>query len=229
MNIPDPIVLEISKAIEQLAFIDRSYNLGIWPNDQIKDDWKHDLVVMRRFDDLKDIRLELLAADNTILFEYRIAFNGRPTTARIADGAKGVEVPVLPPKLRDAIAGKRVIVGHHGKEAQYRHLLRKRWSAAETLAKREGDGYRSNHCEAITGGRERGNFHVAAAGRHCVVVHRCGTRDYAFAKVPDLGMVDIYLHNEYAPPGFRFHVGQRLQCLVIQTPRGLQGRSISAA
>lgn len=230
MNIPQCIELEISKAIDQLAFADRTYDLGAptWPTNESKADWKHDLAVMRMFGDLKDIRLELLATDRTVPFEFRISFNGVSTGGASVDRARGVEIPVLPVAVRAAVTDKRVVIGHCGKEAQYRHLLRKNWSPATSHAKRAGDTYRSSHCEAITGGRETGSFHVAADARHSLAVYRCGVRGYAFAKAPELGMADVHLRAEHAPPGFRFYPGQQLTAIIVQTPRGLQARNIQA-
>lgn len=231
MNIPKHIELEISKAIEQLAFADRTYNLGdpIWPTNESKTDWKHDLSVMRMHGDLKNVALQFLARDRTVPWEYRIVFNGAPTFERQVDFAKGMEIPVLRPDIRADVTDKRVILAHHGKEAQYRHLLRKNWSPAAKHAKRAGDTYGSSHCAAITGGRETGNFHVAAEARHQLVVSECGTLDFAFAKAPDLGMAAVHLRAEHASPGFRFFKGQQLTAIIVQTPRGLQGRAIRAA
>jgi hypothetical protein len=231
VNIPKHIELEVSKAIEQLAFADRTYNLftPIWPNNESKADWKHDLAVMRMYDDLKNIRLELLAADRTVPFEFKISFNGVPTAGASADLAKGVEIPILPAAVRNLVTDKRIVIGHNGKEAQYRHLLRNNWRPAPNHAKRSGDTYGSSHCQAITGGRQTGNFHVAAEARHQLVVYRCGTRGFAFAKAPNLGMADVYLRADDAPPGFRFFIGQRITAIIVQTPRGLQGRAIRAA
>lgn len=231
MDTPKHIELEISKAIEQLVFADQTYSLGapIWPTNASKADWKHDLAVMRMFGDLKDVALQFLAADRTVPWEYRISFNGAPTVERQIDFAKGMEIPVLSADLRVAVTDKRVVIGHHGKEAEYRHLLRKNWSPAAKHAKRKGDTYGSSHCAAITGGRETGNFHVAADARHRLVVYRCGVHGFAFAKAPELSMADVHLRTEHASPGFRFFSGQQLTAIIVQTPRGLQGRAIRAA
>jgi len=233
VTIPKHIELEISKAIEQLAFADRTYNLGapIWPTADSKADWKHDLAIMRMYDDLKHVRLELIAADQTIPFQFIICFNGEPAIAASGDVAKGVEVPVLPSHVRSIVTNKRVVIGNcnNGKEAPYRHLLRKNWGAAANHARRSGDSYASSHCQAITGGRQTGGFHVAAEARHQLVVYRCGVRGFAFAKAQDLGMADVYLRPEDAPPGFQFLAGQRITAIIVQTPRGLQGRAIRAA
>lgn len=226
MEIPKPTQLEVSKALRQFFFLDQTYNLGIWRTEQSKAEWQHDLCVKRLYDDLKHITLELLAADHTVPYFYRVDFNGAPTMVRTVDSAEGVEAPVLP-DMR-TIADKRVIIGHHGKESQYRHLLLKKWGPAETLVKRGGDTYASEHAAKITGGRQAGSFHVAADARHRLVVTRTGPR-YHFADDLDLKMTKVFMHPKFAPPGFQFYVGQRLTAIVVAVPKGFQARCIQAA
>jgi hypothetical protein len=226
MHILESIKLEVSKAIEQLAFIDRSYNLGLWPSDASKHDWKHDLAIMRAFDDLEYICLELLAADNTVLGEFRPAFNGSMRGLRVIDSARGVELPILNRRL---ISGQRALLQRRGHEAQYRHLLRIPWSPAETLRKRAGDVYKSEPASATTAGRLNGAIHVGAEARHRLVVTQIGTKGYAFARDLDLGADGIFLHPKFAPVGMQFRIGQRLTSVIVQTPRGLQARNIQAA
>ena len=62
MNVTQKIRTDVSKAVEQLALIDRSYGRGIWPTARSKEDWKHDLSIMRAHGDLQQVRLELLDA-----------------------------------------------------------------------------------------------------------------------------------------------------------------------
>jgi hypothetical protein len=226
MNIPETIRLEITKALRQLYFADKSYSLGIWPTDETKSNWEHDLAVMRVFEDLKDIRLELLGSDRTVLFEFRIGFAGAPRTERAVDSGNGIELPVL---SLHAVADKRVIIGRNKNDSQYHHLLRMNWAPAANHVKREGDTYRSEHTAKITGGRQTGSFHVGADARHRLVVSRTGQDGYAFAKDLDLGTADVFLLVKFAPPGLHFYVGQRLTAIVVQTPRGFQARSIQAA
>jgi hypothetical protein len=227
MDIPEPIKLEISKALRQLYFVDRSYGLGIWATDDAKSKWEHDLAVMRLFQDLKDVRLELLGSDRTVLFEFRISFGSAPGSGHRVDSANGIELPVL--DLR-AVADNRVIIGRNGgKDAEYRHLLWNSWTPATNHVKRDGDTFSSEHSAKITGGRQTGSIHVGAEARHWLAVYRIGEKGYAFAKDLNMGTADVFLHVKFAPPGFRFFVGQQLLAVVVQTPKGLQGRSIQAA
>jgi hypothetical protein len=225
MEIPEAIQLEVSKALRQLQFVDRTFHLGIWADDS-KDKWQHDLEIMRMFNDLKDVRLELIGADRTVMFEFRIAFAGGPSPQRGLDSGNGIELPVL--DLR-AVVDKRVIVGHCGKRSQYQNLLAMNWTPAVNHVKRDGDTYGSEHTAKITGGRQTGSFHVGSDLRHRLVVSRTGPRGYAFAKDLDLGTADVFLHPKFAPPGFVFFVGQQVRCVVVQTPRGFQGRNIRLA
>lgn len=224
--IPESIQLEVSKAIEQLALVDKTYNLGLWPTEVSKQEWKHDLSVMRYFDDLEHVRLELLAADNTVLCEFRLAFNGSARGQQFTDSAKGVEVPLIDRRL---VASQRAIVQWKGRQDQYKHLLRMPWSSAATLPRRTGDTYESEHAARITGGRQHGMFHVAAEARHRLVVTQVGTKGYAFAKDLDLNLDGVFLHQNWAPAGWQFRPGQQVTALVIQTPKGLQTRKIQVA
>lgn len=115
---------------------------------------------MRAFGNLMDICLELLAADRTVLFEFRIASNGEATGQRRVDSADGIELPVV--DLR-AMADKRVVLRHNGNaEDAYRHRLRLRWAATTAYDKRPGVAYQSQHTAKITGSRQTGTFHVGA-------------------------------------------------------------------
>lgn len=226
IHISDTVKLEVSKIVEQVAFVDRSLSLGLWTSEASKQDWKHDLGVMRAFDDLEHVRLELLAADQTVVCEFRLAFNSRAGGPRRLDSGQGVEIPLIE---RCLIAGQRVVITRRGREAQYKDLLKIRWGPAETLRKQDGDAFESEHAHAITGGRQRGEFYVGTTARHRLVVTQTGTKGYAFAKDLDLGVDDIFLLPKFAPAGLLFHPGQQLTAVVVQVPRGLQARNIQAA
>lgn len=225
-HISDAVKLEVSKAIEQLAFVDRSLSLGLWPSEASKQDWKHDLSVMRAFDDLEHVRLEVLAADQRVLCEFRLAFNGSAGGPRRIDSGRGVEIPLIARRL---IAGQRVIIERRGREAQYKDLLKIRWSPAETLRKQDGDTFESEHTHAITGGRQHGEVYVDPAARHRLIVTQTGTKGYAFAKDLDLGVDGVFLLPKFAPAGLQFYPGQQLTAVVVQVPRGFQARNIQAA
>jgi hypothetical protein len=223
MSMPDTLGLEVSKAIEQIAFIARSYALSLWTSDANKADWKHDLTVMHRHGDLEHVRLELLAADQTVLFEFKIRFTGSGGGERLADTGQGVELPVLD---RRRVAGHRLIVQQLGHVAGYRHLLRMPWQSAATLPKRAGDAFESEHARKITGGRQHGLFHVPAEARHRLLITRVGDRGFAFARDLDLGVEGVFLHAKFALQGFEFRPGRHVTAVVVQTPRGLQARNI---
>ena len=109
-HVLDGAEMQAKKVMSQFGTIARSYNLPLWANDE---KWKYhrDFAVMLAHDDLKSIRLELLAQDSTVLFEFKIQFSGR-REARLADHASGVELPLI---NRDAIAKHRIVMQRHGK------------------------------------------------------------------------------------------------------------------
>ena len=216
--------LAASKAIAQLAFIDRSYNLNIWPTEESLQIWTYDIGLMLEHQDLQHVRLELLDADRAVLFEYRIDFASEGKCRPLRDTAQGIELPVFD---RQRVADHRLVVQGHGRAALYRHLLKLKWDTVPTLPKRPGDTFVSEHAGKVTGGRQKGAFHVGDLARHRLVVTQVFPgRGYAFARDLDLGVDGVFLHAKFAPKGLRFRLGLSLQAVVVQTPRGLQARAI---
>jgi hypothetical protein len=221
-TIPADCSLQVKKVVSQFDLVARSYNLPIWAP-QTAADHQHDWGVMLAHSDLQSASLELLAADKTVLYELKIRFEGQKPKAGFIDSANGVELPVLD---RASVAGHRLIIQQNGREATYRHLLRMTWSPAQTLRKRPGDTFVSEHARKITGGRQTANVHVSAEARQRLVVTQTGDSGYAFGDVPAKGWKGIFLHRKFAPPGFQFRIGQQLLAVCVQTPRGLQARAI---
>lgn len=213
--------VSVSKALAQLAFIDRSYGLGLWKNQETRQVWQHDLELMAYHGDLKRLALHLMDRCETILFEFEIAFDASPETRSNEDIARGIELPVLD---CTRIAGHRVVVFNNGRRGQYEHLLKAKRSKAKTLSTRATDAFESEHARTITGGRQSGKFSVAPEARHRLVVTRAGTKPYAFGRDVDLGVEGVFLDLRQAPA--QFSVGERITAIVIQTPRGLQARNI---
>ncbi|MBT5536761.1 hypothetical protein HOK31_27100 [Candidatus Poribacteria bacterium] len=223
--------LEVTKALRQIAFVDRAYNLGVWSSDRDREDWEHDLALMRAHGDLTHVRIELLAGDNTVLFEFQIALDGeraeRSNARRgVVDSAKGVELPILD---TSHIATHRVVISHNARRGAYGHLLKRRWTKAATIRKRPGTTYESEHSRVITGDRQCAAFHVSDESRRSLVVTRSGGRGYAFGKDLDTGMDGVFLLDKFAPKGTAFRQGQRYTAVLVQTPRGIQARAIQPA
>ena len=226
MTIPENIKIEVSKAIEQLAFIDGSYNLGVWPTPDERAKWKHDLGVMHAHGDLQHVRLELVATDKTVLFEFKIKFGARRDGQRIVDSGNGIELPLID---RRKVASHRVIISQMGRDGMYKHLLCMNWSTAEPLRKRSGSSFDSEHARKITGGRQSARFYVDKNARHSVVVTQVGNKGYGFGKVLDNGIEGVFLHQRFALPSYKFKVGDRLTALLVQVPKGIQARDIRPA
>ncbi|PWU14395.1 MAG: hypothetical protein C5B50_17610 [Verrucomicrobia bacterium] len=221
---PGPLELHARKITSQFGTIARSYGLTLWPKEE-KWKYQHDFEVMLAHEDLDSIRLELLAQDNSVLFEFKIHFSCQTATCRRAEINSGVELPVI---QRETVANHRIVLQHHRKIEAYRHLLKLNWGPVETFQKRPGDTFASDHASKITGGRQQANFHVASEVRQCLTVTQTGNGPYAFAEGMERGRKGVYLHLRFAPPGFRFRVGQQLTALLVQTTRGIQARAIRA-
>lgn len=220
--------LEVSKALRQIAFVDDAYNLRVWLTDAEKDAWEHDLALMRAHDDLTHIRIELLAADNTVLFDFQITLDADETDdgEALVDSAQGVELPILDTSL---IATHRVVISHNARRGSYGHRLKRRWTKAAAVTKRPGVTYDSEHARAITGSRQSAVFHVSDESRKRLVVVRTGGRGYAFGRDDDTGVDGVFLLEKFAPKGTEFREGQRYTAVLVQTSRGIQARAILPA
>ena len=225
--IPKDVQLEVSKAITQIDFVSRSYQLGIWDDPNHKNAWMHDLNLMRLHDDLKEIRLELIGHDLSVLFEMRLKLGQLACDTRFAaDSAAGVELPMLD---RKQIASHRVLVDRRGKDDFYRAWLQLNWQSAKLLNRRPGKSFDSEHARKITGGRLNGSFHVDEKSVCQLRVYQTGGKGYAFAESTDgRGMANVFCHEKFAN-GLKLTPGQLIRAVVVQTPRGLQARSIQRA
>ena len=219
--------LEISKAVRQLTFLDRAYNLAIWSSDDYCASFTHDLELMRAADDLASVTLQLIDRAGAVCGEYRIAFGqGGSRTAHTKVDSGGIEMPVID---RSTVTGKRVIVDRRGNDQGYRSHLKLNWSPAPKLEQRAGDSYASEHAARITGGRETGAFFVAASARHNLVITNATPKGtYAFAKDLDMNRDGIFLLRQHAP-NVPFQIGARLTAVIVATPKGLQARAARAA
>lgn len=225
-----PVQLEIKKAIYQLEFWSRQYNLNLWSSSQHRDNWEHDLGVMRMKNDLRSLQLELLDNRQKVLHEFRITFAHGASQSKVVDSANGVEVLVLKPKDRARIVGHRLTVRHITGMESYRHLLQLNWSSVQKLQRHSYQRYESEHAKRITGGRLQGQFHVDQQSRHLLRITNAGARGFAFAEsIEDRDMQGIFCHEKFAPANFVFQPGLKVWAVVVQTPRGLQARSIEAA
>jgi cold shock CspA family protein len=232
MDIPDKYWTQSSKALEQVAFALESYDLKGWKSPRHKRKCKHDLAVMLMHDDLDEVKLELIGSGDAVLTGFSIRFEEEPGQEDHFDPAEGIELPLVD---REKVARHRLIVSRSGREGEYEQFLKLSWSSAEKLQKRSGSTYESEHARKITGGRQSGAFHVGDGERHRLTVTQSGTKGYAFARDHDLGQEGIFLHREYVEEGApvgngrAFEEGERLTAIVVQTPKGLQGRSIRPA
>lgn len=214
--------IAVEKAMEQLDFIARSFNLSLHQTAS-RGDLVNDLVVMLEHDDLEHVILQFLDAQSTIRFEFRIEFAAEGHRKDLRDSAAGVEVPVLPSGL---IASLRLLASRHKRMDRYRHLLKNaNWQPAPSLRKDAGDLIEPEHIRSVTGGRQHGQMFVDAAARHGLEVMHVFPR-FAFGRDLTLGRDGVFLLEKYATQRMKFHTGMQLTAVVIQTPRGLQARAI---
>ena len=220
----DGVALAVSKALRQLEFIARSYALVLC--DANMDDLKADMETMLRFDDLSSIRLELLGRDGLVLFEFKLHFNaGTGSNGKIIDTGNGIELPVLD---RALVAGKRLILQRNGRESTYKTMLRLNWGDAPNIAKSGGAEYQSDHAARISGGRQAAKFFVTDAARHRFIVTHSGPK-YGFAKDLTNALDGIFILPKQMPAELAFQTGTHFTGVLVQTPKGMQVRSVRPA
>lgn len=225
----DPYELAASKAIGQITTLSDTYGMKLWRSQEHRANTTHDVAVMLRHDDLTALSYELIGNDRNVLCAFNITFNGlQPSVGAKHDPAAGVEIPVL---NRAAIAEHRFLVSRKGKGSTYASLLMGRWGTAETLERKPGDEYASEHTGATTRNRQSGAIYVANDARHEIIVNQTGTQGFAFGTVLDLpDKPRVFLHRNYIADGpYDFRVGQALSALLITTPKGLAARAIERA
>ena len=218
--------LNASKTVRAFDFILRSFGLAAyWKNEAEMNDYVSDLAVMLHHGDLQRASLELLADDQTVLYRHRVVFRSERCT-RSVDAAQGIELPLIPREMVDSF---RMLTGPTRRVDTYRDQLRCNWGRAARLADQPGGEFTSDHTRGTNGGWADGQVFVADQARRTATITNVSRRgDYAFARDAAL-VTDVYLHRSQCDEPFTFQPGQRASFVVIQSPRGLQGRNIRQA
>jgi hypothetical protein len=218
--------LDARKAVATLDFILRSYGLQRWwRTDAERENYVHDLQVMMQNGDLSKADLEIVAADRSVLYRHSIYFTDE-RNPRCVDSACGIELPMID---RSKIAEHRLLVSPFRRVDSYRSQLRLSWGPADKLRDKVGGSFESEHTNKSTGGRNKAQVFVADDARHIgIVLNVSPAADYAFAHDSSLN-VNVFLHRKFCLDGVLPGPGQKVSYVVIQTPRGLQGRNIRAA
>jgi hypothetical protein len=181
---------------------------------------------MHLHDDLARLGLVLLDSAKAIVFEFWVDFGDTKSSVAVADSARGIELPVL---ARGTIATYSLqVINRVVEKTAYRHLLKLNWNPAPPLQSLTTERFESGHAGKISAGRQRAFVSVAGARRRLRVTHVSATGDYAFGRDAELAM-DVFLHVSFAPAGFTFKPDATLTAVVVQTPRGAQGRNIALA
>lgn len=218
--------LDVQRAVGQCEFVAKSYGVQLWENSTHRGNLESDLLVMHLHEDLKGLTFVLIDATETSLFEFRVEFGAAQPGRPMFDSAGGPELPVLD---RIRVARHQLQVNFHRKDWDvYKHLFKLSWDGV--IANRSGttDQFEAEHAGRISTGRQRAFVGVAGA-RHQLSVRRVSAGgDFAFGYDAQLNM-EVFLHLKFAPADFSFHPGQALTAVVVQTPRGAQGRNIAAA
>jgi hypothetical protein len=217
--------LDASKTVRAFDFILKSLGqTPPWSTPAQHDAYAHDLTVMLQHGDLVRASLELLGPDDTVVYRHRIRFGGNGGLASV-DPAQGIELPLLAP---GQVARHRILIGPAAHTDTYRSELRMNWTAAQPLKDRAGDRFQSEHTRQANAGRMTGEVFVADEARQAVtVLNVAAGGQFAFGRSPALA-ADVFLHRGQCVEPLTFQSGQRLSCVVIQPPRGLQGRNIRA-
>jgi len=225
----DPVRMQVEKAVRALEFVAHRLGRSLFASEEERAKWMHDLEVIRRLNNLKAIAAEYIGADKTVLFEHEIGFspNGH-AKGIVIDSAGGVELPVFP---REIVREHRVVMREHdqAQRSLYQHLLTVNWTTVECLKKAKGTSVHSEHHAKITRGNNTASLFVSELARHHGrITYVAEGRGFAFADDETLGHA-VWLHVCHAPKGFVFRQGERVSYVVVDVPKGLQGRDIRAA
>lgn len=209
--------------IQTFDFLLGSFGLSRpWDDAADRENYVHDLAVMLHHGDLEMASLELVALDQTVLYRHRVLFQ-TTRCARCVDAAGGIELPLIP---RESVADSRILLRPTRRIDTYRHQLRCKWGRASRLADQDGGQFTSEHTRFTNGGWTDAQVFVADRARHSArVINVSRGKDYAFARDVALAS-DVFLHRNQCDKPFDFQPGQRITFVVIQTPRGFQGRNI---
>jgi cold shock CspA family protein len=232
LNEFDPVRLQIDKAIRAMEFVARRMGQRLFSSEDDRSRWVHDLEVIRRVNNLKAVSAEYVGREKILIFAHEIQFSPNGSAnGPVIDSAEGVDSPWCDKELVKLIEANRVTLTEKdpSQARLYRDSLQIKFSTAEPLKKPKGTSVSSRHHEKITGGNNTANFFVCDLARHGGrITHVAEGRGFAFAKDETLG-VEVWLHVSHAAKGFVFRRGDRVSYLVVDSPKGLQGRDIRAA
>ena len=216
--------LDARKVLSTAEFVLNSFGLPLpWSAPGAREKWLHDIAVFRQYRDLSAIKIELIDASSVLVFRHLIVFNEASDTLNFNDRAGGIELPLLPP---GTVKQGRFLAVRLDREALYKHLLKLPWQPTANLGESLETRFASAHTERINGNRVKSEMLVSDSARVVATIQRVieGGR-VGFARHPTLP-ADVYLNDEFIDGSFIFRRGISVSFVPIQTPRGLQGRSI---
>ena len=216
--------LDASKAVSTAELIMKTFDVPLpWNDDVARESYLHDIAVIREFRDLASIYIELSDAKNVVVFRHSITFDSVVPSTAGSDRAGGMELPILP---AGTVKRGRFFLCRNNRESHYRHLLRMPWKPTANRSESLESRLSSEHIRKINGNRVRSEVLVSESARVATKLHSVleGGR-YAFARHPTLPS-DVYINAEYRDVEFVFRPGLGVSFIVVQTPLGLQARSI---
>jgi cold shock CspA family protein len=221
---PLGIRLQISKALHQLNFATKALGRELFRSLQEREQFEHDLQIIRAAQNLAAIGVNFLGHDNSLLYKHEVRFQSNGNR-HVIDSARGVEVPWVP----------KTLIGRHdlwmlelddAKRKRYADLLQIAWETVQHARRDKGSSFTSDHAEAITRCTNSGNIWVDDACRHEGVITHVSQRGYGFAFDTFLNR-RVFCHVRYSNVTLR--VGDRVTFVVVRGRKGLQARNIQYA
>ncbi|MCS7304068.1 MAG: hypothetical protein NZ602_03035 [Thermoguttaceae bacterium] len=167
-------------------------------------DFFHDLALMLQQADLSSIALELLDADQNVLFRYLVQFSA-PEKPSTRDPARGVEIPVLP---CSSIASHRIVLGPLFRFHEYAARLRHRWRSAQAHPLDIPNHFLSKHLEVFSGARLSAHVFVSDLARRTgTIIEVAPDKRFAFASCAHVPQ-PVFLHQSECDWPLRFQVGK---------------------
>lgn len=188
---------DVGRAWDNLKRIDREYGTGV-TRGEFATRVYHDLGVMARHGDLKQLGVELHDPHKAVLMRYVQTLPVGPT------GLCGT--PQIDPTR---VAKGRLLVRGGRYVADYRRELALDWRSTGKTAEPPADAFATGPNEQVR---------VGAVCRKTLVVLRAGAQGYAFGEVIGEPGKSVFLHRQQAAPDVAFHVGQRLTAVVVRVP-----------
>ncbi len=221
--------VSISKLMAALTLLQQAYGLKIFFSPEYKNHLAHDLAIKLANGDLKGIALEIMDAQEVIVFTqtWNFPVEADPNFAKNLV-TLGQEIPIISPAR---VVSSRLVVHSRALEANYKGLLKLNYETAANKAKAAASKFDTAY-SCKTGGRQSSDLALAEHFRETLIITRpVGNKGFGFATCPRLQLEGILLHRRYFLNASAANLGwgKQVSACLVQTKHRIQARSIQPA